>query len=274
MKIDSHQHFWHYHPERENWIPDSMAVIRKNFLPKDIKPLLKENHIDGCIAVQANESEGESEFLLDLAVHNPFVKGVVGWIDLSAENAGERLSYFAQNPLFKGVRDMLQSKTSKYILSRGFQEGISKLDKFNLSYDLLVQENQLPATIELVKNFPKQRFVLDHMAKPQISQGVSPNWSRDIKELGKLENVYCKVSGLTTETKNFQWDLKEFSPFLDTVSNAFGEDRLMFGSDWPVCLAAGKYEDTLDIARQLFHTRDELISEKILGKNAAAFYNL
>lgn len=186
MRIDSHQHFWYYHPQRESWITDDMSGIRRNVLPEDLEPVLKTNEMDGCIAVQANESEDESQFLLDLAAHNSFIKGVVGWVDLTADNSEEKLAHFAENPLFKGIRHALQAESIEFITSKDFKKGIAKLEKFNLSYDLLVLEHQLPATIKLVKQFPHQRFVLDHMAKPQISEGISPQWVKDITELGQL----------------------------------------------------------------------------------------
>lgn len=274
MRIDSHQHFWYYHPEREGWIDDSMAVIRKDFLPQDLKPVLEKNNIEGCVAVEANDSEEESEFLLELAAKNPFIKGVVGWIDLSAENCEERLSYFAENTFFKGIRHTLQAETESFILSENFQNGISQLGKFNLSYDLLVYEHQLAAAIKLVKKFPNQRFVLDHMAKPQISIGPSEQWVSNIRELAGCGNVYCKLSGLVTETTGFNWNFEDFIPFLKVVADAFGQDKLMFGSDWPVCLAAGKYEDTFKIVKDFFSNHGEIVLEKIMGKNAIEFYKL
>lgn len=274
MRIDSHQHFWNYDPERESWIPDTMAVIRKDFLPIDLKPVLEKNNIDGCVVVQADESEEESQFLLELAAKNAFIKGVVGWVDLCAENSEERLSYYAENPLFKGIRYILQAKKDEFILSPQFQKGIAQLEKFNLSYDLLVLERQLPTAIALVKKFPKQRFVLDHLAKPQISNGVSAEWENNIRKLGSCANVYCKLSGLLTETDDFKWKPEDFTPFLEIVFQAFGEDRLLFGSDWPVCLSAGKYEDALSIIEHYFATKSELALEKIMGQNAINFYRL
>lgn len=274
MRIDSHQHFWYFHPGREGWITDDMAAIRKDFLPEHLEPVLRKNNIDGCIAVQANGSEAESQFLLALAADNPYIKGVVGWVDLTAENAGERLAHYAAFPLFKGIRHPLQSENIDFIGSLGFQRGIAELGQFDLSYDLLVLEHQLPASLALVKQFPQQRFVLDHMAKPSISKGVSAQWSEHIMKLGQCPNLYCKVSGFLTETEGFQWNDRDFDPFLETVYRAFGADRLMFGSDWPVCLAAGTYEDSLRILSQFFSKRDEIVLDKIMGRNAIEFYVL
>lgn len=274
MRIDSHQHFWYYHPQRESWITDDMAKIRRNFLPEDLKPILDKNKMDGCIAVQANDSEDETEFLLHLAQQHPFIKGVVGWVDLTAENVEERLSYFSQNPLFKGIRHTLQAESVEFITSKSFQRGIAKLNKFGLSYNLLVLEHQLAAATKLVRNFPEQRFVLDHLAKPQISKGVSHEWKDNIQELAQAGNVYCKISGLVTETANFEWTQEDFVPFLDVVLKSFGEDKLVFGSDWPVCLAAAEYSDTLEILNAYFSAHGENVSGKIFGSNAMEFYRL
>lgn len=274
MKIDSHQHFWYYNPQRENWINDSMMAIRKDFLPTDLKPVLNRNHFDGCVAIQANESEDESEFLLNLAGRNSFIKGVVGWINLIADSSQERLSHFTKNPLFKGIRSILQTRSNEYITSKNFWNSISKLSEFDLTYDLLIQEHQLPAVIKLVKEFPNQRFVLDHMAKPQVSKGLSPKWTENIQNLASMGNVYCKISGLLTETENFKWKPDNFVPFIEIVSNAFGEDKLMYGSDWPVCLCAGKYEDTSHFIKEYFSQKGEIVYDKIFGKNAMEFYRL
>ena len=274
MKIDSHQHFWSYNPQRESWITDDMGSIRRDFFPEDLKLILSQNRFDGCIAVEADDSEEESQFLLDLASHNSFIKGVVGWVDLTADNCEERLAYFSKHPLFKGVRHTLQKENSDFMLNSAFKRGISLLNEFDLSYDLLVLEHQLSAAIELVKEFPAQRFVLDHMGKPQISKGLSNEWIENMQQLGRCKNVYCKVSGFLTETECFQWNYNEFYPFFEVVAEAFGEDRLIFGSDWPVCLAAGKYKDTTTIVESFCKNRSEIDLEKVMGKNAVTFYRI
>jgi L-fuconolactonase len=270
MRIDSHQHFWYYNPQRESWITDEMSNIRKDFLPEDLGPVLERNNIDGCIAVQANESEEESQFLLDLASQNSFVKGVVGWVDLAADNCEERLAYFSKNPLFKGIRHTLQNEDSH----TNFKRGISCLRKFDFSCELLVREHQLPEVIALVKEYPAQRFLLDHMGKPQISQGLSNKWIENIQQLGACNNVSCKVSGFLSETESFEWDVNDFMPFFDAMAGAFGENRIMFGSDWPVCLAAGTYEDTVKIVERFFVNRGNSVLDKVMSTNAVIFYNL
>ena len=274
MKIDSHQHFWNYDPAKYSWISDAMYKIRKDFLPSDLKPVLEENGVDGTVAVEAFHSERETEFLLNLASEFRFIKGVVGWVDLNAGDVETRLKIFSENALFKGVRHTVYDQKGEFLTNAEFQKGIAALEMFKLTYDLLIFSNQLPGAIELVKKFPNQPFALDHMAKPAISaEGPSEEWIRNIQELAGFENVYCKVSGMVTETPDFTWKADDFLPFLEVVHQVFGEDRLMYGSDWPVCLSAASYRDTLAIVKEYFSDSEET-SEKIFGKNASEFYNL
>lgn len=274
MRIDSHQHFWHYNPQRESWITDDMASIRKDFLPNDLKPVLENNAINGCIAIQASNSEEETQFLLDFASQYSFIKGVVGWVDLTAENVEERLSYFGENPVLKGIRHTLQGESIAFITSEEFQRGISKLSSYDLSYDLLILEHQLEAATTLVNNFPEQKFILDHLAKPRVSKGISKEWTEGIEKLARAKNVYCKLSGMVTETSNFQWTQEDFFPFLDVAVKSFGVDKLLYGSDWPVCLTAAQYGETIQILHAYFSKRGENVSEKIMGMNAREFYKL
>ncbi|UGU16602.1 amidohydrolase family protein [Sinomicrobium kalidii] len=271
MFIDAHQHFWQYDPERDAWIDDTMKVIRRDFMPSDLKPVLEANEMDGCVAVQADQSEDETEFLLECAARNPFVKAVVGWADLRAENVAESLARFSENLLFKGVRHIVQGEADDFMLRQGFRKGIGALEPFGLTYDILVYARQLPAAVDLVRKFPRQRFVLDHIAKPEISGRPDPEWTKNIRELAKSENVYCKLSGMVTETDNFSWKQEDFTPFLDIVTEAFGTDRLMFGSDWPVCLVAAEYKEVLKIVREYF-SQSEL--PEIMGQNAMQFYGI
>jgi len=273
MKIDTHQHFWKYHPVKDGWIPDEMSQIRKDFLPKDLNPLLESNDITGCVAVQAAASVDETNFLLKLASRNALILGVVGWVDFTDPDLRVQLKHFSNYPKFKGVRHLLQAYPAEYMLQANFIKGMSIFQEFNLSYDLLVSQDQLPQTIELVKRFPDQKFVLDHMAKPEISNGVSKNWKQLINELAENENVFCKLSGFLTETASFIWEPESFFPFFEVCLQAFGEDRLMYGSDWPVCLAAGKYEDTLENTKRFF-SNNEGVLHKVMGHNAVQFYQL
>lgn len=274
IKIDSHQHFWQFDPVRDAWIDDSMQVIRRNFMPGDLQPLLAQNGIDGCVAIQADQSEKETEFLLDLAAKSDFIKGVVGWVDLLATNLSERLAYFAKNPFFKGVRHIAQGEADDFLQRPDVMIGIGQLEQFNLTYDLLVYTHQLPAAIELVRHFPNQAFVLDHIAKPKISEGLNADWKNYIQQLAAFRNVNCKVSGMITETNNFQWKKVDFTPFLDTILEAFGADRIMYGSDWPVCLLAAQYEEQLAIVQDYFATLPIAEQTKIMGGNTIEFYNL
>lgn len=274
MIIDSHQHFWIYDSVRDSWIDETMRVIRKDFFPKDLKPILEANNVDGCIAVQADQSEKETEFLLECAQQNTFIKGVVGWVDLCDENIEERLIHFTKNKHLKGIRHIVQAEKDDFVLGKDFQRGISKLNTYNLVYDILVFPNQLESAIKLVEQFPNQKFVLDHIAKPQISKGLNEKWVKNIKQLAAFKNVACKISGMVTETDNFNWTPELFMPFLDTIVNAFGTKRIMFGSDWPVCLLAGEYKSILQIIENYFIDSTEEDMQMIMGGNAIKIYNL
>ncbi|MEC7415519.1 MAG: amidohydrolase family protein [Bacteroidota bacterium] len=274
MIIDSHQHFWNYNPERDTWIDESMQVLKKNFLPRNLKPILINNGIDGCISVQADQSYQETEFLLKCASNNKFIKGVVGWVDLCSPNLEKKLEKYTSDKMFKGVRHIVQSESPEYLLRKDVQSGISKLSKFNLTFDLLVTPIQLQSAIKLVKIFPSQKFVLDHIAKPRISEPLNKTWVSDIINLSKYSNVFCKISGLVTETKGYNFSETDFLPFLDVIFKYFGFDRIMYGSDWPVCLLAADYKKVLEIISNYLMSYDSKIREKIMGTNAKIFYNL
>ena len=274
IKIDTHQHFWQFDPIRDAWIDDTMSVIQRDFLPKDLQPILTENSVDSCVAVQADQSETETEFLLALAEKNEFIKGVVGWVDLRKENAEQRLAHYAKNTLFKGVRHIAQGEPDDFLLRPDLQRGIGFLAKYNLTYDILVFARQLPAAIELVKVFPQQKFVLDHLAKPQISKGVDEEWQTHMQTLAEYPNVFCKLSGMVTETDNFKWKSSDFTPYLDIIFKSFGTDRVMYGSDWPVCLLAADYAAQLNILQEYITDFSESEQSKIMGENAVSFYDL
>ena len=274
MIIDSHQHFWNYHPLRHIWIDDSMEVIRKDFLPNDLKPILQENGVDGCIAVQADQTEMETEFLLECAEHNPFIKGVVGWVDLIDKNLEDRLKHFTTNPLFKGVRHIVQSEKDDYLLRKDVQRGIGLLSKYNLTFDILVFPKQLPAAVQMVKKFPKQTFILDHIAKPNISEPMTELWKTNIMALSKFENVHCKLSGMVTETNDFCFTAEDFTPFIGHVFSCFGANRILFGSDWPVCLLAADYTKVITLILEYLNEYSAHIKSQVLGINAIKIYNL
>ncbi len=274
MKIDSHQHFWHFNPLRDTWIDSSMQKIAKDFLPKDLKPLLQQSQIDGCIAVQADQSEVETKFLLNLAKKNPFIKGVVGWIDLQADDLSERLDYFTKNALFKGVRHVVQAEKKGFMLQHSFLRGIRQLKDFNLTYDILIYPHQLEEAIVLVEKNPDQPFVLDHLAKPYIKDQKIDKWASLIKQLAKHKNVYCKLSGMITEADWNHWLARDFDNYLSVALEAFGSNRLMFGSDWPVCLLAGSYQHVVQIIDLYINKLKASDQKKIMGENACNFYNL
>ena len=274
MRIDSHQHFWEYDPVRDAWIDDSMQVIRRDFLPQDLKPILNDNHIDGCIAVQADQSEAETEFLLKLSKDKSFIKGVVGWVDLCADDVENRLQYFLKSDKFCGVRHIVQAEPEGFLLRKDFQNGIKKLSKFNLTYDVLVKHRQLPEVIAFVEKFPNQPFVLDHLGKPPIALKELNKWKKNIEVLAKFPNVHCKISGMVTEADWQHWKPSDFTAYLDVIFNAFGTDRIMYGSDWPVCLLAAKYDEQLSIVEAYLSKFSEEDKSKIMGDNAAKFYNL
>ena len=275
MVIDSHQHFWEYDPVRYAWIDDSMKVLQKDFLPADLGPILKDNKVDGCVAVQADQSEAETEFLLRMAGENDFIKGVVGWVDLRADNIADRLAYFSQDKKLKGIRHIVQEEPDpEFMLRKDFQNGIGHLARFGLTYDILVYPNQLAAAVLLTRAFPDQKFVLDHIAKPRISEGLDSEWVHHIKELALNANVSCKVSGMVTETRNFKWQQEDFSPFIEMVLDAFGWQRLLYGSDWPVCLLGGSYKEVLTIVKDYMDKLPEKEKAGIMGLNAINFYSL
>ena len=275
MVIDSHQHFWKYDPVTYSWIDDSMKVLQRDFLPSDLGPILQENGVGGCVAVQADQSERETEFLLELANENEFIKGVVGWVDLRAEGVSKRLAHYSQNEKLKGVRHIVQEEPDpEFMLRKDFQNGIRHLAEFGLTYDILVYPNQLAAAVLLSRAFPEQKFVLDHIAKPGISEGLDDQWVNNIKELALNPNVSCKVSGMVTETTNFQWQQEDFYPFIDVVLDAFGWRRIMYGSDWPVCLLSGNYKEVITIVKDYISKLPDNERAGIMGLNAINFYSL
>jgi L-fuconolactonase len=274
MRIDSHQHFWDYDPTDYPWIKSEWP-IRRSFLPEDLRPELAASSIDGCVAVQARQCNTESAWLLDLSRRCDFIKGVVGWVDLRAGDVARQLAEFAPEPKFVGVRHVVQDEPDDdFLLAPKFQRGISELKQFNLTYDLLIFPRQLPAAIKTVTAHPSQPFVLDHIAKPSIKTGAMEPWRGLIRDLGRRPNVYCKVSGMVTEADWQNWRPADFRPFLDVVFEAFGPDRLMFGSDWPVALLAGTYQKVYDLAREYVQPMGKDVEAKFFGANAAKFYGI
>ena len=274
MIIDSHQHFWKFDPVKDAWIDDRMKILRRDFLPADLAPILHKNKVNGCIAVQADQSEKETEFLLQLARKNDFIKGVIGWVDLCAENSPEQIAHLSQNRILKGFRHIVQAEPDGFMIQENFQRGISALKAHDLIYELLIYPKQLREAIALVEKHPKQQFILDHIAKPQISETIDQDWVCGIQTLAKFPNVACKLSGLVTETQDFNWQKVDFKPFLDIITTAFGTDRILFGSDWPVCLLGGNYGQILQIITNYLDNFSGTDRNKVMGLNAARLYKL
>lgn len=274
-RIDAHQHFWHFDPVRDSWINDEMKTIRRDFLPPDLEPLLQQNDFDGCVAVQASQSEDETDFLLALSKENNFIKGVVGWVDLQAENITDRLSFYKTFGKLKGFRHVLQGEPQRdLMLQPAFKRGIAALQPYGYTYDILIFPDQLQFSTELVAAFPEQKFVVDHIAKPNIKQGAISEWKKSIEQLAAHRNVSCKLSGMVTEADWKGWKQEDFTPYLDVVVNAFGTDRVMFGSDWPVCLVAASYEEVVGLVEAYFSSFSAAEQEKFWRLNALRFYNL
>jgi L-fuconolactonase len=273
--IDAHQHFWCFDPVRDAWITPAMAAIQRDFLPTDLAPILAQYGLDGCVAVQASQSEAETDWLLQLAGENDFIKGVVGWVDLRAKNVAERLAHYAQFKKLKGFRHVLQGETDRALMLRPeFRRGVAALYQHGFAYDLLVLSDQLGFAAELAEAFSTQPFVLDHLAKPLIKAGELEPWRRDIQALAAHENVLCKVSGLVTEADWQHWEPADFWPYLDVVFEAFGAGRVMFGSDWPVCNVAGGYGRMHVLVASYVARLSATEQAQFWGDNAVRFYQL
>lgn len=275
MRIDAHQHFWAYDPREYDWIDDSMASLRRDFFPADLKPELENSGFRGCVAVQARQSLEETRWLLELAASAPFVLGVVGWVDLCSPQLRSQFESFVRNPKLVGVRHVVQSEPDdRFLLRPDFLHGIALLQEFDLAYDILIYAKHLPVAAEFVSRFPRQRFVLDHLAKPSIKTKSLHSWEKDIRDLAKLPNVSCKLSGLVTEADWQSWTPDHLAPYLDVAFDSFGPSRLMFGSDWPVCKVAASY---LRVFRSIEGYIAKLPAEArdaVLGGNAKEFYKL
>jgi L-fuconolactonase len=275
MHIDAHQHFWQYNPAEYDWIDDSMAAIRRDFLPEDLEPELERNGFQGSIAVQVRQTLEETRWLLELANRSSKILGVVGWVDLRSPNVRSQLSEFTRNPKLVGIRHIVQSEPDDHFLLRqDFRRGITSLEEFDLAYDILIYTKHLPAAAEFVERFPKQRFVLDHLAKPAIKSQEVESWAAGVRRLAAFPNVFCKLSGMVTEADWQHWKPEDITPYLDIAFEAFGASRLMIGSDWPVCLVAGSYNRTIDVVKGYLKHHPAEIREAVLGENARRFWKL
>lgn len=275
QRIDAHQHFWRFDPVRDSWITEEMSVIQRDFLPADLFPVLQRWQMDGCIAVQSDQSEDHNNFLLELAASNPFIKGVVGWVDLQSADVEKSLEFYCRHEKLKGFRHVLQGETDRALmLTPQFKRGIKALQKYGYTYDILIYPDQLQYAAVLANTFPDQKFVLDHIAKPLIKDKLIEVWARDIKHLAMCPNVYCKASGMVTEANWHNWRYDDFIPYLDAVFDAFGSKRIMFGSDWPVCNVAGGYDKMIDIVSAYTSTLTPTEQDLFWGGNAMEFYSV
>jgi L-fuconolactonase len=275
MRIDSHQHFWHYNPVDHAWIGPGLEAIQRDFLPQHLAPELNRAGVDGCIAVQAPQTLAETAWLLELAAANPWIVGVVGWVDLCSPQVDEQLERFSAQARFRGVRHIVQGEPDdNFLLRPDFMRGIAALGRFDLAYDLLITPRQLPAACELVKQFPAQRFIVDHIAKPEIKNGILSPWAEGLRRLSGFPNVACKLSGMVTEADWQAWKAEDFDPYLDHVLDCFGPARLMFGSDWPVCLLAGSYAQVQQLAGRRIERLSPAEQAQIWGETARRFYKV
>lgn len=275
MRIDAHQHFWKYSRGEYEWIDDSMSQLRRDFLPDQLKTELASAGFDGSVAVQARQTPEETRWLLDLADRSPWILGVIGWADLRSPDIRSQLNVMARNPKLVGIRHIVQSEPDDlFLLQPDFLRGISVLEDFDLAYDILIYSKHLPVAAEFVERFPRQRFVLDHLAKPPIKSGHIDSWAQGIARLAVFPNVFCKLSGLVTEADWQHWKPEQIIPFLDVAFEAFGPDRLMIGSDWPVCLVAASYASALDVVKNYLLQKSPKYKDRILGGNAQQFWRL
>lgn len=274
-RLDAHQHFW-ADPEALPWMSDAIQPIRRPFLPEDLKPALDACGFEGCVAVQADHSLEETRWLLDQARENPWIRGVVGWVDLCSEKVEADLASFSGEPKLRGIRHIAQDEPDdRFLLGDDFGRGVNAVGRAGLVYDILVFPRQLEAAVEFSRIHTEMNLVLDHIAKPSPGDGVTPEWESGIRALAENPRVFCKISGLVTEAPGGSWEAYDFHPFLDVVMDAFGDSRLMFGSDWPVCLLAARgYDEVVDLAEGWAGVLDSSAKEKLFGGNAAKIYRL
>ncbi len=273
-RIDSHQHFWRYNPVEHNWMSDAMVAVKKNFLPNDLKPLLMENNIDGSVLVQVTQTHEETDFLLETAEEFDFISGVVGWVDLRSDDILNKLNEYRKFTKLKGFRHVLQLEEPEFLLQPDFLQGIAALKEFGFTYDILIYPNHLSAALILVEKNPTQSFVIDHLAKPYIKDRRIANWQKGIAALATHENVYCKISGMVTEADWDNWEYDDFTPYMDCIVNSFGMKRIMYGSDWPMCLVAASYSQVIQIVKDYFAQFSAQDQQWFFGENAIRFYRL
>lgn len=274
-RIDSHQHFWNYDPDRQSWMTDSMEILKKDYGPQDLALLLEECQLQGSVAVQASQTEDENEFLLKLAEKNAFIKGIVGWVDLQSQEVSERLSYYSSKDKIKGFRHVIHDEPDiDFMLRPAFLNGIKALKLFGFTYDILIFHYHLPNTLKFIKHFPDQPFVIDHIAKPVINKQEIDDWKKSLTPIAAFPNVYCKISGMVTEAVWGKWKPGDFTPYIDVIVELFGMERIMYGSDWPVCKLSASYSETFNIVKNYFKGFSKVDQDNFFGLNAKQFYHL
>jgi L-fuconolactonase len=275
VRIDSHQHFWKYDPREYDWIDQRMGALKRDFLPEHLRPEMSGAGFDGCVAVQARQSLEETRWLLELGDANPFILGVVGWVDLRAEDVESQLARFAGRARLVGIRHIVQGEPDdRFLLRPDFCRGIETLQALELAYDILVYPRHLEVATEFAGRFPRMRFVLDHLAKPEIRNGQLEAWASGLRELAALPNVFCKLSGLVTEADWGAWTRDQIRPCLDVAFDCFGAERLMIGSDWPVCTLAADYARTMGVVAEHLERRSQAERDAVLGGTAERFWRL
>lgn len=274
MILDAHQHFWQYHPERHAWIGADMRAIQRDFMPPDLEPLMAATGVSGTVLVQVDQTPAENRFCLELASRFPWIRAVVGWVDLQAPDLADTLAHLGRHPQLKGFRHIAQAEPDPmFLVQPSIVAGIRTLGRTGFTYDLLVYPHQLEAAVGLVGLCPDQPFVLDHLAKPYIRKKDMAGWKKDLQRLSTYENVSVKLSGLVTEAHWDSWQPEDIFPYLEVALQLFGPKRLMWGSDWPVCGVAATYAQVLQLVLQFIHPLSAAEKEAIMGGNAAAFYN-
>ncbi|HTZ84796.1 MAG TPA: amidohydrolase family protein [Candidatus Acidoferrales bacterium] len=275
MFIDAHQHYWRYNSNEYEWIDESMSAIRRDFLPKHLESELHSNGFRGSVAVQTRQTLEETRWLLELAQEGRSILGVVGWVDLCSPELRTQLDTFAKNPKLVGIRHIVQGEPDdRFLMRSDFLRGISLLEEFDLAYDILIYTRHLHVAAEFVERFPHQRFLLDHMAKPPIKSGEIKRWAEGIRRIAAFPNLFCKLSGLVTEADWEHWKPEQVHPYLDVAFDCFGPERLMFGSDWPVCLVASSYTRVIELVKKYLDRYSPEAREGVMGGNARRFWRL
>lgn len=275
MVIDAHHHFWGYDPAEYGWISDAMSVLKRDYLPDDLHREAAAAGVDGVVSVQARQTVDETRWLLELAAQNDFIRGVVGWVPLVSERVADDLARFTDRPKLKAVRHVLQDEPDDdYMLRPEFDRGVGLLPKFGLRYDILIFERHLPQATTLVDRHPGLTFVLDHVAKPRVRDGAISPWRERVADLAKRPNVFCKLSGLATEAGPRAWTPGQLRPYMDVALEAFGPRRLMFGSDWPVCLLAVDYHRWVGLVREFVSELSDTERRRVMGGTAVEVYGL